>query len=160
MAEEQTETDGVMELVDISRTFSDDVDEYSATLPRRNGNARIKNSSAELSSLFAKENNNGDDEAFTPSKAKFYINTSSDLNESSKLLDEEKKPSNGNRSQTPPPLLGRKKLGLSPAQAKRKMLSPNIALSGSDFSMMGTITEEGSDDEEDDIVSVHFAYSA
>lgn len=158
MEEEQTEIEGVMELVDISRTFSDDVDENSATLPRRNGNAaRMKNSSAELSSLFAKENNDRDDEAFTPPKATFDINSSSDLNENSRLLDEGKK-SNTEKSRTPP-AMGRKKRGLSPAQAKRNMLSPGIAVSGSDFSMMGTITEEGSDDEEEDIVSVYFVFS-
>lgn len=135
----------------ISRTFSDDVDENSATLPRRNGRTTSL-SSVELSSLFEPQEKrldintdvSGDDEVSSPSKDSEQSSLA--LTEKSKLLEDSK----WQKSRTPPP---RPKRGLSPAQAKRKVFSPGVALSGSEFSMMGTITEEGSDDEEEDIVS-------
>ena len=134
----------------ISRTFSDDVDENSATLPRRNGRTTSL-SSVELSSLFEPKekrldiNNeaSGEDDVSTPSKADSE-QTPLALTEKSKLLDEKKA-----SSRTPPA----RPRGLSPSQAKRKVFSPGVNLSGAEFSMMGTITEEGSDDEEEDIVS-------
>jgi hypothetical protein len=138
----------------LSRTFSDDVDKNSATLPRRNGRTNSL-SSVELSSLFEPQekrldiNNDAsdrDDDTSIPSK--MSEQTPLALTEKSKLLDEDMR-----QKRTPPPP-GRRKRGLSPAQAKRKVFSPGgIALSTSEFSMMGTITEEGSDDEEEDIVS-------
>jgi hypothetical protein len=140
----------------ISRTFSDDVDENSATLPRRNGRTNSL-SSVELSSLFEplprekrldinNDASDRDDDTSSPSKMSEQIPLA--LNEKSKLLSEDMR-----QKKTPPPP-GRKKRGLSPAQAKRKVFSPGgVALSSSEFSMMGTITEEGSDDEEEDIVS-------
>jgi hypothetical protein len=138
----------------LSRTFSDDVDKNSATLPRRNGRTNSL-SSVELSSLFEPQekrldiNNDAsdrDDDTSIPSKMSEQNPLA--LTEKSKLLDEDMR-----QKRTPPPP-GRRKRGLSPAQAKRKVFSPGgIALSTSEFSMMGTITEEGSDDEEEDIVS-------
>ena len=128
----------------ISRTFSDDVDENSATIPRRNGRTTSL-SSVELSSLFEPNEDkrldinqdlSGDDDFSAPSA----------LTEKSKLLSDKIQ-----KNKTP---LTRQKRGRSPAQAKRKIFSPGVNLSGSEFSMMGTITEEGSDSEEEDIVSV------
>lgn len=138
----------------ISRTFSDDVDENSATLPRRNGRTTSL-SSVELSSLFEPQEKrldinsdvSGEDGISTPSKDG-EERMSLTLTEKSKLLDDAKR----HKSKTPPP---RPKRGRSPAQAKRKVFSPGVALSGSEFSMMGTITEEGSDEEEEDIVSLY-----
>jgi hypothetical protein len=150
MAEDQTNYTDY-----ITRTFSDDVDENSATLPRRNGRTTSL-SSVELSSLFEPKekrldiNNDvsADDDVSTPSKADSE-QTPLALTEKPKLLDDKKR-----KSRTPP---GRQKRGLSPAQSKRKVFSSGVTLSGSEFSMMGTITEEGSDDEEEDIVSVDCA---
>ena len=143
----------------ISRTVHSDVDENSATLPRKNGRTSSL-SSVELSSLFEPTEkrldiNPGpdvDDEDSSPSivgSEKMLYST-----EKSKLLDE-----TGTKQKSRTPNHGRqRRAGFgnnvpSPTQAKRKVFSPAVNVSGSEFSMMGSIPEEGSDEEEEDIVS-------
>eukprot|EP00804_Cyclotella_cryptica_P028077 CCRYP_017274-RA/>CCRYP_017274-RA protein AED:0.16 eAED:0.16 QI:294/1/1/1/0.6/0.5/6/744/1136 len=155
MAEEQVDYSDYV----ISRTNDSEVDENSATLPRRNGRTSSL-SSVELSSLFEPKEKrldinpdpDVDDEDSSPSKAgsdNMLYST-----EKSKLLDEAV-----TKQTSRTPTQGRQRRGsgfgsnvLSPAQAKRKVFSPTANVSGSEFSMMGSIPEEGSDEEEDDIV--------
>lgn len=148
----------------ISRTVHSDVDENSATLPRKNGRTSSL-SSVELSSLFEPTEkrldiNTGpdvDDEDSSPSKAgseNMLYST-----EKSKLLDE-----TGTKQKSRTPTHGKQRRGAgfanngpSPAQTKRKVFSPAVNVSGSEFSTMGSIPEEGSDEEEEDIVSLRIS---
>ena len=131
----------------IARTLSDDVDESSATLPRRNGRTASL-SSVELSSLFRENTISSSTDGTASAASQARDGQQPLLTEESKLLADRK-------SRTPPPRSKSRGLTVSAAQAKRKVFSPGAAaLASSEFSMMGTITEEGSDDEEEDIVSL------
>ena len=129
----------------LPRTPSEDCDENSATLPRRNGRTTSL-SSVELSSLFEPQEKrldmNATNEADVDSGPESEETPKRLVHEKSKLLEEKK------RSRTPRRLSN----VLSP-QPKRKVFSPAMVVSGMDSPIMGTITEEGSDDEEEDLVS-------